>query len=33
MKIDMGNVKIIKIIEPTVARTSIIPPRSPSAKI
>ena len=32
MKIEMGNVRTIKIIEPTVASTSIKPPRSPSAE-
>ena len=33
MKIEMGNVKIIKIIEATVARISMQPPRFPSAEI
>lgn len=33
MKIEIGNVKTIKIAEPTVAKISMHPPRSPSAKI
>lgn len=32
MKTEIGNVSIIKMIEPTVAKTSIKPPRFPSAK-
>lgn len=31
MKTEIGNVRIIKAMEPTVARISIKPPRCPSA--
>jgi hypothetical protein len=32
MKTEIGNVSIIKMIEPIVARISIKPPRCPSAE-